>query len=245
MTIYDFAGRVLISVKNAACLILRPLFDFLYPPYCVLCDRYADDNNRYVCSACNRELARLADPVLTADKINAPGDSELFFDRLVSVFEYNLNVQKLVHLFKYRDQPGLARFWGKQFEMIDPLLWRGLDFIVPVPLHALRMRERGYNQSEKLARQISLLSGIPVQNRLLMRTRYTAPQAKYDRQARVNNLKGGFVIKDPMICTGKDILLIDDVVTTGSTVNECARVLKAAGVKNITVLSIARVDKFI
>lgn len=115
------------------------------------------------------------------------------------------------------------------------------DALIPVPLHASRIRKRGFNQALWLAKQISQLTGIPVDNRLVKRHKKTRPQHELKHRQRLNNLKGAFVLAGP--CRYKKVIIIDDVVTTGTTVNEIARLLKIQGVDSVHVWAIARTAK--
>jgi ComF family protein len=111
--------------------------------------------------------------------------------------------------------------------------------LVPVPLHSARQREREFNQAEILARLLSKRSGIPLAL-CLQRTRYTTTQTRLDRHERMENLRGAFRVRHTPSVTGRHLILIDDVFTTGSTVEECARVLRAAGAASVRVLTVAR-----
>jgi ComF family protein len=111
---------------------------------------------------------------------------------------------------------------------------------VPVPLHNIRRRERGYNQSELLARVISGQTGIPCLAKGLVRRKYTEAQATLGKEDRLQNIRGAFSVKRNHMFDGKNIILIDDVVTTGATVNECAGVLSDAGATQVLCLTAAR-----
>ena len=111
--------------------------------------------------------------------------------------------------------------------------------LVPVPLHLLRQRERGFNQSEIIAREIGKLAGLPVEN-LLRRVRATTTQTHFDRRARMRNLRGALALRQNVCVKPLNILLVDDVLTTGSTLDECARVLLEAGYPQPSALAVAR-----
>jgi ComF family protein len=114
------------------------------------------------------------------------------------------------------------------------------DLIVPVPLHKKRLRQRGFNQAILLGEILSQQSGIPLQRNNLQRIRWTEPQVNLSAAARPGNVKGAFAVADSGAITGKNVLLIDDVYTTGCTVSECSRVLKNAGAAGVAVLTVAR-----
>jgi len=152
------------------------------------------------------------------------------------------NVRELIHRFKYyghfhlRHQ--LARWLCAGFAD-RRLLVPKPDLIVPVPLHPVRFREREYNQAEELARLASKKTGIPFCN-ALVRLRYTTSQTRFDREERMENLRNAFGIRKNTSVRGKQLILIDDVLTTGSTLEECARTLRAAGAASIRALTVAR-----
>jgi ComF family protein len=163
------------------------------------------------------------------------------FDAAYSFGAYERELRELIHLLKYRGVRTLARPLGA-------LLLRALpreeafDAIVPVPLHWRRRWSRGFNQSELLARAVSKSSGIPVIN-ALRRVKATATQAGLSNTARRRNVTQAFRCQRPGLVNGRRILLVDDVMTTGSTAAACALALKRAGARRITLLTVARVDR--
>jgi len=144
----------------------------------------------------------------------------------------------LIRLFKYEGKVKLGRFLSDL--IIDRCLPPQFDIIVPVPLHSKRLKERGFNQSFLLAHQINKKLSLPVIADDLQRIKWTRPQVELDWRERASNVKGAFTLIDNEEIKGKEVLLIDDVYTTGSTVNECARVLKKAGAKKVYVATVAR-----
>ncbi|MGB9823798.1 MAG: ComF family protein [Candidatus Hydrothermia bacterium] len=142
--------------------------------------------------------------------------------KVYSLYEYKDCIVELIHLFKYQ----------KRWEVIDFLLSGDLiklghyDFIIPVPLHHVRLRERGRNQSEIISRRLRKFTGIPIITRGIKRVRYTRLQAFLNKEDRVENVRGAFKVKNPRRFEGKRILLVDDVYTTGSTMDNLARAFK-------------------
>jgi ComF family protein len=116
-----------------------------------------------------------------------------------------------------------------------------LDYLIPVPLHPKRLRERGFNQALLLGKALEDIPPAKIKPGLLKRVRHTPPQVHLNPDERRQNVQGAFALKDPSGVRGKNILLVDDVFTTGATVNECARVLKKAGAGRVTVYTLARV----
>ena len=239
---FQHSGRI--SIRNTAFFLFRSLLDFVYPPYCVLCGGQVKQDNGCICGACDSDIPRLEKFRIPAGEMDVPDAACFKFGHIISVFEYKDLLPHLVHLFKYRQSTVLVNYFGEQ-------LCRGLsclddidyDGIIPVPLHPVRKRERGYNQSGLLAGYVSRRVRVKLINQALKRGRYTDPQAKQTREARIQNLRGAFRVAAPGYIRDRKILLVDDVVTTGSTVNECARVLMQAGAVSVDVLSLARVEK--
>jgi len=148
-------------------------------------------------------------------------------------------VREMVYGLKYRNLRAsateLARLMAAHLEFAH----LAADLLIPVPLHRRRERERGYNQSRLLARELSVLSGIPVSEQALRRTRDTPPQvAKSGHEERRRNMEGAFECAEAV--AGQSVLLVDDVVTTGSTMSACAGPLKAAGASSVWGLVLAR-----
>jgi ComF family protein len=151
-------------------------------------------------------------------------------------------VRKLIHDFKYGNQRHLRyplTSWLRE-TLNDPrLCGRQFDLIVPVPLHPARERERGFNQAALLAERLAASMNV-ASRPLLERTRYTTTQTAYDRAERMENLAGAFRLRKNRDVRDLRVLLIDDVLTTGSTLSECARVLKAAGALSVHAATAAR-----
>ena len=150
-------------------------------------------------------------------------------------------LKKAIHLFKYKKKTGLARpLSGLLLEFLkDNPLWAKTDYLVPVPLTRRRRRERGFNQAEYLARRLMRPLNIKLSADNLKRKGLSLSQSKAGREERYKNVAGAFYLERPEIFRDKKILLIDDVFTTGSTANACARVLKEGGSKEVLVLTVA------
>ncbi|MEN8252481.1 MAG: ComF family protein, partial [Patescibacteria group bacterium] len=227
--------------------IKKLLLDGLFPIRCLGCGKF----DEWICNDCHSSLPILTEqhcPVCkkheTLDGKTCPeciSSGKNIIDGVFVASHYNDKLlKKSIHYFKYRFVYHLS-------EPLSLLLAQSLqnstlstpDIIIPVPLHKRRLRWRGFNQAYLLAKNLDLQ--IPLNTDILKRIRYTAPQVKKkNRHKRQENLINAFVIEDNSQISGKNILLIDDVITTGTTLTECARVLKNAGAKTVFCLVLAR-----
>ena len=198
-------------------------FNFIVPPLCTACGVPLDalTADHFLCGACVREL-----PV---------------FQRARAVFIYDDVSRPLIIKFKHNDRTDAAIHLARWMARAGAELIQDCDLIVPVPLHRRRLFIRMYNQSSLLANALSKQVNIPVDARVLARTKLTQSQGGLNRKARLKNVSKAFSVPDAPKVQGKKILLIDDVLTTGATVNECARVLLENGAKSVDVLVLARV----
>lgn len=168
-----------------------------------------------------------------------------WFDGGGSSYHYNDAAQAFIHGLKYHQKPWLAHAMAGQMysRVLELSVRHDIQGLVPVPIHESRLRERGYNQAQLLAKELSALPGIPPVVPLLSRTRATEPQNKLTLQERIKNVRGAFepipekLSADPP----RRVLLIDDVLTTGNTLNACARALKEHGAEKVIVITYASV----
>lgn len=170
------------------------------------------------------------------------GDRELHFDFATSAYRSRGAVRDLVHNLKYNKQLHLRHPLGRMLRQgfADPRVKAlDLDAIVPVPLHPSRQREREFNQAAILAAVACKRLSLPVVH-ALRRARYTHTQTHFHREERFENLDGAFVLERGVELAGKKLALVDDVLTTGSTADACARVLKEAGASAVVVITVAR-----
>jgi ComF family protein len=232
---------------------LPALSSLFYPATCVVCSRDVERPD-YLCESCRDRAPRIAPPFCT--KCSEPffgaitqtfscANCEhriLHFDSAIASYRSRGLVRQLVHAFKYGRQRHLrhplAGWLGET--MSDPRLrGRRFDMIVPVPLHPARERERGFNQAALLAELFARQAAVPLRL-ALERIRYTNTQTAYDRAERMENLRDAFRLRKNVNVRELHVLLIDDVLTTGSTLSECARVLKKAGAVSVYAATTAR-----
>jgi ComF family protein len=231
------------------------LFELVLPDDCRVCGEPLHEVSRIpVCSGCLREPAPLMaefycvacrTPFLNRFPLDETGRCALCrlgvsgFDAVYSYGSYEGALRKLIHLFKYGGVQPLARVFGNWMAIALPREQQ-FDLIVPMPLHWLRRWQRRYNQAGLLAREVSRRWNVPVKS-AVKRRRATAPQAGLTNSKRRLNVSGAFVAKTRL--DGLHVLLVDDVLTTGASAAACARALKRAGARRVTVLALARTDR--
>ncbi len=223
-------------------------FDRLFSPYlCSAClERYAPVESP-ICIRCGMMFkSREGDDHLCGDCIKEPKRFKIA--RAPGIYDRTL--KKAIHCLKYRGKIQMARPFGMLLFAAFIRFWdiKNIDLIIPVPLHTKRLKERGFNQSyllvrnwKQLAAKLSIeMSDIAVERNVLVRSRWTEPQTGLGRKKRMKNIKNAFKVNDCSRIAGKRILLVDDVLTTGATVNECAKTLLSDGAKRVDVLTLAR-----
>jgi competence protein ComFC len=237
----------------AARRILRSAGSVLFPPHCVTCGEDTEPGV-YVCPACLEDLQPLQEPMCARcswpffgaiTEAFVCGDCDgrkVHYDCAVAAYRARGVARELIHKFKYERKRylriPLARWLGETLN--DPrILAKEVHAFVPVPLHPTRKREREFNQAEELSALLSQATGIPSVN-ALRRVRYTTTQTRLSREERMENLRGAFHARHTDEVNGRDIVLVDDVFTTGSTVEECSRVLRQAGAASVRVITVAR-----
>jgi competence protein ComFC len=221
----------------------RAALDLLFPRWCLGCGREGD----YLCPACRQSLpfinppvcTRCGRPVTAGALCPACAGTEADIDGIRSPFLFDGLVRRAIHEFKYNNLRDLAPTLAEllcDYMSRDPL---PCEVLVPVPLHPRRLRERGYNQSALFARELGRLSGAPVAEGCLVRRGYTSPQVRSKGvEERRQKVAGAFACRDRSLA-GKKVVLIDDVSTSGATLNACARVLKSAGAASVWGLVMA------
>jgi ComF family protein len=221
----------------------RIALDLLFPQWCIGCGREGD----YICRSCRQSLSLITPPLCPVcgrpqpDGILCPECSgrTAEIDGIRSPFIFDGVMRQAIHELKYRNLRALAVPLARllrDYIMANPL---PAEVLVPVPLHRKRWRERGYNQSGLLARELGKLSGLMVVDDCLVRQQHTPPQARTASVSeRRNNVVGAFTCRDGRLHS-KQVLLIDDVTTSGATLNACAGALKAAGATSVWGLVMA------
>lgn len=238
--------------------LLDALLSVVYPLHCKLCGQFiARRQTGPICSLCWTEIELLEPPLcsrcgsllneiafsaarLCPECLRRPPP----FACARSAAAYRGQLREMVHLFKFQGRLDI----GKKLASLLVTLYREApeleaEAVVPVPLHKKRLKARGFNQSEVLARELARRCRLPLANRALARKKNTPPQSELARHARRKNVARAFVAQSPFPLAGKRVLLVDDIYTTGSTVAECSRTLLAAGARQVAVLTLARAAK--
>lgn len=230
------------------------LLDALYPPLCLSCDAPVATADT-LCSDCFRKLRPITAPMcpvlgLPFEVSLGPGSRSAEaiadpppFDRARSAVIYNAVARDLVSKLKYGDRPELARLCARLMAQAGAELLGDEAVLVPVPLHRARQFARRYNQSTELARALGRLTGLAVDPALVSRRKNTRQQVGLSGEARRRNVAGAFQTSPDIASRlgGRRVIVVDDVITTGSTVKAVTRALKSGGAERIDVLSFARV----
>ena len=201
----------------------------LFPHLCEACSSALHKNEGPICFKCLYDLPRtdycidLENPLvlLFAGRLRVEKATALF------TFQKGSRFRKLLHALKYKNKPEIGSLLGRELgaEMLKSKNFNDIDYIIPVPLHPKRKKQRGYNQSEMIGQGISAVTKIPMLTENLVRAKETVTQTKMTKEERWKNVSGKFVVINPEQIAGKHILLIDDVVTTGSTIEACGEIL--------------------
>ncbi|MFA5259981.1 MAG: ComF family protein [Candidatus Omnitrophota bacterium] len=230
------------------------LLDLLFPPTCILCREALSPSSRQfqLCGNCQEQVIPNRPPFCKRCSCPVTADTgplcltcqrtTYHFDQAWACCPYNHSLKKLLHLFKYHQKTALRFFfanWMLAFLETYRISLAAFDFIVPVPLHPARLRERGYNQSALLAQELCRQEQHPLSINCLLRVRNTKSQTTLRQKERWTNIQSAFTIKYPFMFKHKNILIVDDLFTTGATTSEVALVLKQAGARHVAVLTLA------
>lgn len=217
-------------------VLLSRLLDILCPHICPSCERYSEG----ICDECLDALPRTEQATIrqnstemalagnVSDIVGAMKAMHLLRAAAFLNYEKDHPIQQVIHKMKYADQPLIGYQLGKQaaMDMLYADFFDGIDVIIPIPLHPKRMKERGYNQSEYVARGISEITGIPVDTTHVTRIKNTPKQALQSGEGRKTNVADAFAVNHPEQMYHKHILMVDDLITTGETMRSCLKVMK-------------------
>ena len=223
--------------------IITDFLDLLLPRICCGCNAVLTTSEEHLCTKCMINLPRTG----YHKEIENP-TAQTFWGRVnihnaSSFLHFNKKgmVQHIMHQIKYKDNLELAIFMGTHAgHELKNTPFEGVDVIIPVPLHKSRLSKRGYNQSERIAKGIAEILNIPLDTKSIIRARSSESQVTKKRYQRWENVEGIFEVVAPQLITNKHILLVDDILTTGATIEACAReILKTEGTK-VSIFTLAK-----
>ena len=238
--------------------LLKGLKDLIYPNFCLVCKNRISptDQQQLICTGCGDKIEQNLPPFCAKcgrhldsqaiEKNACPSCSKcganFYFDRAFSPCTYTGTVKKLLHEFKYSGKDYLGKPLGNLMHAFIrdyrlPIAY--LDFVIPIPLHKSRQREREFNQAEILSQEVAREFNKKALTDILIRIKPTKTQTELDFQERCQNVKESFSVTKPELIKGANLLLIDDVLTTGATTSEAAKCLKEAGAEKVLLLTLA------
>lgn len=226
-------------------IALKQLRLSLMPGSCLLCASNSGDN--LLCPPCTADLPPLplqrcpqcGEQTTHGERCGTCLKDSPAFEKTNAIFRYDFPVDRIIHAYKYGHQLAVAK-WAAEL-IAQQIAANEYNLLIPMPLHTERLRERGFNQSLEIARHIACKKKLKLDRRSLTRVRHTPPQAELPMKQRSSNVRGAFECSNNL--TGMRVLLIDDVMTTGATLREAARVIRLHGASRVDVAVIARAYK--
>lgn len=218
------------------------IFDFFLPRICPSCNNKLNSFEEIVCDYCFSRLKLTPESLIKTEYENKFAIKNFIKDfHPIFVFESGNEIQHLIHSLKYNKQFRIGIYLGEIIanQINQKFIDWNIELIIPIPLHQLKKAERGYNQSEFIAKGLSERTKIPYSRKVIHRKKFTETQTHLSALERQQNVKDAFKVVNKKLIEGKNILLVDDVITTGATISECAKVLLREGAKNIFATSVA------
>lgn len=235
----------MLSVFRFINALLGDFADLLFPTLCLGCNRSLETNEKVLCTSCRISLPETGQHRQPYDHTllnKFAGKVSIKFLASYVYFTKGGIVQRLIHQIKYNNQQEaakeLASWYGHQLRTESDLT-QNVDLLLGVPLYKSRLNQRGYNQADLITEGLSETLGIPMRTDILIRTRFSSSQTSKNRLERWNNVKTVFQVQNHQHVVGKNIILIDDVLTTGATIEACAAELLKAECQSVGVLTIA------
>ena len=228
---------------------IETIKDYFFPMHCPICDGVLPQGKELICPECKSIPRMVKAPrcvccgkhLAMAEQVRCRDCSGLvrYFERGVALYEYS-GMHDSIHRFKNMGRQEYARFYGEEIRkwLLPSIMDMQADALVPIPLHTSKLRQRGYNQATLLAQEISKGTGIPVREDILVRTCKTKAQKHMSHEDRQNNMKKAFHMAQNDVKL-KTIILVDDVFTTGSTLDAAAKELKRCGVNKVFFITLA------
>jgi ComF family protein len=230
-------------VNSAAVNVLNDFVSLFFPRFCAACHDSLVKGEELICTKCILEMPRSNFHVDIDNAFFRKFKGRIPVKYVMSFFKFTKggSVQQVLHTLKYRNKPELGRLLGRIYgeELKSAGYANAFDIIIPIPLHSYKKQRRGYNQSEEFGKGLSEALNVPCSEQFLSRVTVTTTQTKKTRLKRWENVKEVFAVHHPEMVGGKNILLIDDVVTTGATLEAAGRLLVDAGCSQLSIGCIA------
>jgi ComF family protein len=237
-------GKYILKMRNTGLTVfLNDFVSLFFPRYCLSCRGALVKGEDMICTVCMLEMPQTDFHIKHGNSLRERLQMRIPLMYAMALFRFSKSgrVQEMLHTLKYKNQPELGVSLGKMYgeKLVSTGYHASWDMIVPVPLHASRMRKRGYNQSSKFAEGLSEKLHVPVVENVLTRKVKTETQTKKSKLNRWENVKSVFEIGDALFPPGNRVLLVDDVVTTGATLEACTWALLMNGCQSVSIACIA------
>lgn len=225
-------------------MLIDDIVDFVFPRHCIICKKRLTRQEKYICIPCYGLIPRTQFHTVESsdlEKLFWVCADKVKIGRAVSFFYYTDTCREILFKLKYKKNPRIGTYIVSQYvkEIETSGFFDGIDMIVPIPLHWIRQCKRGYNQSDYIAEGISKMMGIPICTKAVKRVVNNKSQTLMRRSERADNVKNIFRLIHPEMLTNRHVLIVDDVVTTGSTIISCiGEIAKATNVK-VSVLALS------
>jgi ComF family protein len=233
------------------------LFQFFLPPQCPCCEKFLEEGQQGFCPNCLSEIRWIEPPFCSicglpfiskktkSHPCSACVTHRKYFTIARALGTYEGSLREAIHRWKYEGKTHLTPFFGEWMAEGLNRYWEAdsLNLLIPVPLHTQRLRERGFNQALLLVKELSRRTGIPYRKTILQKKKPTTPQVDLSGAEREKGVRRAFHVTGKEELRGKSVLLVDDVYTTGATVNECSKMLRRGGAARVDVLTLAHALK--
>lgn len=223
------------NLINTLIFLNKRILEIVFPPCCLICGKL---NQNIWCEECKKQILSELNC-----KIELKTDRETYFSKHIYFFLYKNKIRELILNYKFNDKSYLSEIFSEiiiKNKKICGIL-KKYDIIIPVPIHKKRKKQRGYNQSELIAKQVAKkLDKLKLENKIIEKTKNNIAQSSLNRQQREENVQNVYKIANKDKIKGKKIIIFDDIYTTGNTVNAISKILKENGAKEIIILTIAK-----
>ena len=228
-------SKALIFLLHKIKFVYKEIDKLIFPTCCLICGKLT---NKILCNECKKELYEKA-----IFKVEDNKNKDLYFEKHIYIFQYKDKIRNLILDYKFNDKSYLYKIFSKIIIKNEKICGnlKKYDIIIPVPIHKKRKKQRGYNQSDLVAKEIAHeISNLEYENKIIEKEKNTIPQSSLNKKKRKENVKNVYKIINKEKIENKKIIIFDDIYTTGSTVNACAKILKQNGAKEIIILTIAK-----